>query len=67
MATSEVPAVPFEKKTKKYGVVKVLTLSPSESGGLAEITCLTSQQGVLEESAPFWVRAKMVLGHDLYR
>lgn len=67
MADKEVPAVPFQKKTKKYGTVTVTALCPSPSGGLAEITCMTSQHGKLEEGAPFWVRAKLVLGHDLLK
>lgn len=59
MADKAVPSVPFEKKTKKYGTVTVIALSPNNSGGLAEV--------VIGDGAPFWVRAKMVLGYDLTR
>jgi hypothetical protein len=55
---SSFPPVPFERKTKKYGVVTVLAIQPSTMGGLVEI-----DDG---DHAPFWVRAKSVLGSDLY-
>lgn len=53
-----VPAVPFEIKTKKWGKVTVTALRSSDKGGLVEIDD--------QEHAPFWVRAKSILGFDVY-
>jgi len=58
MEDKVVPPVPFEKKTAKYGVVTVLEIERNDKGGLAYI-----QEG---DHQPFWVRAKMVLGFDVY-
>jgi hypothetical protein len=57
-SVSSFPPVPFERKTKKYGVVTILAIEPSTQGGLVEIDD--------HDHAPFWVRAKAALGSELY-
>lgn len=57
--TGEFPAVPFEIETKKFGKVTVTAVNPSDKGGLVEV-----DDG---DHAPFWVRAKTILGIDVYR
>lgn len=53
-----IPAVPFEKKTKKYGTVTVLEIKPTSSGGLVLI-----DDG---DHLPSWVRAKSALGEEFF-
>jgi hypothetical protein len=54
----DLPELPFEHKTKKWGVIQVTAISGTDKGGLVEI-----DDG---NHAPFWVRAKEVLGFDVY-
>jgi len=59
MDKAELPQLPFERKTKRWGMVTVLDTHPTESGGLVKIA--------ENDHMEFWARAKDVLGVPLYR
>jgi hypothetical protein len=59
MANKELPAVPFERKTKKWGMVTVLEIMPTDAGGLIRVA-----EG---DHMEFWARAKDVLGEPIYK
>ncbi len=57
METKELPALPFERKTKKYGMVTVMDILSTEQGGLVQIA-----EG---DHMPFWCHAKDILGFEV--
>jgi hypothetical protein len=54
MENKELPALPFEKKTKKWGVVNVQDIQYTDQGGLVLIA-----EG---DHMPFWAKYKDVFG-----
>jgi hypothetical protein len=58
MDTPQLPPVPFERKTSKYGLVDVLEVVPTDKGGLVQIDD--------REHMMFWARATDVLGFPVY-
>lgn len=55
--TKELPALPFELKTKKWGTVVVEAIEHTDKGGLVLIS--------ENDHMPFWAKALDVLGHEV--